>query len=152
MWLFPILPFFFQGSFIPSSRGLDLAIPKFWGCRGKTRFTLVIPHSPWKWKSLSHVWLFSTPMDCSLPGSSVQGILQARILRFASPWDLPNPGIFPTQGSNLGLPHCRWVLYHVSHQGSPRILEWVAYPFSTGSSWPRNQTRVSCIAGGFFTS
>ena len=66
--------------------------------------------------------------------------------------DLPNPGIFPTQGSNLGLPHCRQVLYHLSHQGSPRILEWAAYPFSMGSSWPRNQTRVSCIAGGFFTS
>ena len=33
-----------------------------------------------------------------------------------------------------------------------RILEWVAYPFSRGSSWPRNWTRVSCIAGGFFTS
>ena len=33
-----------------------------------------------------------------------------------------------------------------------RILEWVAYPFSRGSSWPRNQTRVSYIAGGFFTN
>ena len=33
-----------------------------------------------------------------------------------------------------------------------RILEWVAYPFSRRSSRPRNQTRVSCIAGGFFTS
>ena len=32
------------------------------------------------------------------------------------------------------------------------ILEWVAYPFSSGSSWPRNLTGVSCIAGGFFTS
>ena len=32
------------------------------------------------------------------------------------------------------------------------ILEWVAYPFSSRSSWPRNQTGVSCIAGGFFTS
>ena len=42
-------------------------------------------------------------------------------------------GIFPTQGSNPGLPHCRWILYRLSHQGSPRILEWVAYPFSRGS-------------------
>ena len=33
-----------------------------------------------------------------------------------------------------------------------RILEWVAFPFSRGSSQPRNQTRVSCIAGGFFTN
>ena len=33
-----------------------------------------------------------------------------------------------------------------------RILEWVAFPFSRGSSQPRDQTRVSCIAGGFFTN
>ena len=33
-------------------------------------------------------------------------------------------GIFPTQGWNPGLPHCRQILYHLSHQGSPRILEW----------------------------
>ena len=32
-------------------------------------------------------------------------------------------GIFPTQGSNLGLPHCRWILYQLSHKGSPRVLE-----------------------------
>ena len=61
-------------------------------------------------------------------------------------------GIFLTQGLNLGLPHCRQILHCLSHQGSPRILEWVAYPFSRGSSWPRNQTGVSCIAGRFFTS
>ena len=61
-------------------------------------------------------------------------------------------GVFPTQGSNPGLPHCREILYQLSHQESPRILEWVAYPFSSRSSQPRNQTRVSCIAGKFFTS
>ena len=33
-----------------------------------------------------------------------------------------------------------------------RILEWVAFPFSRGSSHPRDQTQVTCIAGGFFTS
>ena len=32
-----------------------------------------------------------------------------------------------------------------------RILEWVAMPFSRGSSQPRDQIQVSCIAGGFFT-
>ena len=60
-------------------------------------------------------------------------------------------GIFPTQGSNPGLPHCRWILYQLGHKGSPRILEWVAYLFSSGSFWPRNQTGISRIAGGFFT-
>ena len=80
-----------------------------------------------------------------------------------SPWNSPGQntgvgsfsllqGIFPTQGSNTGLPHCRWILYQVSHQRSPRTLEWVAYPFSSGSSWTRNWTGISCIAGRFFTS
>ena len=48
--------------------------------------------------------------------------------------------IFPTQGSNPGVPHCRWILYHLSHQGSPRILECVAYPFSRGSSCPGTES------------
>ena len=64
-------------------------------------------------------------------------------------------GIFPTQGSNPGhpgLPDCRWILYLLSHQGSPRRLEWVACPFCRGYSWPRDWTGVSYIAGEFFTS
>ena len=72
-----------------------------------------------------------------------------------SPWNSPgqNPGvgslsllqgIFPTQGSNPGLPHGRWILYQLSHQGNARILEWVAYPISSRSSRPRNRTGVSC--------
>ena len=47
-------------------------------------------------------------------------------------------GIFPTQGSNPGLLHCRWILYQLSHQGSPRIPQWLAYPFFSGYSQPRN--------------
>ena len=43
-------------------------------------------------------------------------------------------GIFPTQGLNPGLLHCRRILYLPSHQGRPRTLEWVAYPFSRESS------------------
>ena len=49
-------------------------------------------------------------------------------------------GIFRTQGWNPGLLHCRWILYRLSHQGSPRILEWVADPISRGSSQPGNRT------------
>ena len=60
--------------------------------------------------------------------------------------------IFPTQGSNSGLPHYRWILHQLSYKGSPRILEWVAYPFSSGSSQPRNWTGISCIVGGLFTN
>ena len=61
-------------------------------------------------------------------------------------------GIFPTQGWNPGFPHCRRILYQLSHKASPRILEWVAYPFSSRFSQPGNRTRVSCIAGGYFTN
>ena len=61
-------------------------------------------------------------------------------------------GIFPTQGSNPGISHYRWILYQLSHKGSPRILECIAYPFSRGSSQSRNWTKVSRITGGFFTS
>ena len=57
--------------------------------------------------------------------------------------------IFLTQEPNRGLPHCRQILYQLSRKGSPRILERVAYPFSSSSSQPRNQTGVSCIASRF---
>jgi len=64
-----------------------------------------------KWKLVAQSCLtLSDPVDCSPPGSSVHGILQAR------------------------------------------ILEWVAISFSRGFSRPRDQTRVSCIAGRFFTN
>ena len=49
---------------------------------------------------------------------------------FPSSGDLPNSAIDP------GLPHCRWILYQLSYQGSLRILEWVACPFSSGFSRP----------------
>ena len=61
---------------------------------------------------------------------TVHGILQARILEVGSLSLLQ--GIFPIQGSNPDLPHCRWILYQLSHQGGPRILAWVAYPFCRG--------------------
>ena len=60
-------------------------------------------------------------MDCSLPGSSVHGIFQATVLEWIA--ISFSRGIFPTQGSNLGLPHCRQTLYHLSYQGSPNNKE-----------------------------
>ena len=89
----------------------------------------------------------SYPTLCDPVDYTVCGILQART-GMGSLSLLQ--GIFPTKGSNPGLPHCRQILYQLSHKGSPRILEWVAYPFSWGSSQPRNRTGVSCIAGRFF--
>ena len=80
--------------------------------------TLVWFEKKWKCKSLSRVWLFAAP-----------GTVPTRLL---CPWDFPgkNTGehshaflqrIFPTQGSNLGLPHHRQILYHLSHEGSPLV-------------------------------
>ena len=89
-------------------------------------------------------------MDCGLPGSFVHGDSLGKNTGVGCHALLQ--GTFPTQGLNLGLPHCRWIIYHLSHQGSPWILKWVAYPFSRGSSHPRSQTGISCVAGGFFTS
>ena len=88
------------------------------------------------------------------------GLWPARLL---CPWDSPGKstalgcqnlpqGIFRTQALTSCLLFCRHVLYHLSQHGSPRILELVAYLFSRGTSWLRNQTRVSCISGRFFTS
>ena len=57
------------------------------------------------------------PMDCSLPGSSVQGILQARRLECVA---ISLSGDLLIEGLNPGLLHCRQILYHLSHQGSPR--------------------------------
>ena len=86
------------------------------------------------------------PMDCSPLGSSVYEDSPGKKTGVGLP--CPPPGDF----SKLCLPHCRWILYCLSHQRNPRIPEWVAYPFSRGPSQPRNWTKVSCIAGGFFTS
>ena len=102
-----------------------------------------------------YTWLSEVSESCSVVSDSL------RPHRLYSPWNSPGQnigmgslsilqGIFPTQGPNPGLPHCRPILYQLSYQGSPRILEWVAHPIASGSSWPRNRTRVSCIAGGFF--
>ena len=120
------------------------------------------------------------PMDCSPPGSSVHGILQARIVEWvAIPFSRGS-----SQGSHLGiepgsptlqvdsllseppgklrapevklarscLTLCNPMDYTVHGILQARILEWVAIPFSRGFSQPRDQTRVSCTAGGFFTS
>ena len=98
----------------------------------------------WKSKWLHGVWLFETHglySPCNSPGWNT-GMGSHSFLQ----------GIFPTQRSNPGLPHCSQIFYQLSHKRSPRILECIAYPFSSRPSWPRNRIGVSCIAGGFFTS
>ena len=64
---------------------------------------------------------------------------------FPSPGDLPDPGIEPRS------PTLQVDSLPAEPQGSPRILGWVASPFSSKSSQPKDWTRVPCIASGFFT-
>ena len=95
-------------------------------------------------------------MGCSPPGSSVHGILQARILEWvAIPFSRasPYPGIEP--GSQLCL-HCRQILYGLSHQGSPmksvrglhNTLGWSVWKLWTLSSTLEPRTRTGCRYGG----
>ena len=100
-------------------------------------------NSAWRWK-WCHVWHFVTSWLYS-PWNSPGQNTGVRSLSFLQ-------GIFPTQGLNPGLLHYRRILYQLNHKESPRILEWVAYPFSSGSSQSRNRTRVSYIVGRFFTN
>ena len=101
--------------------------------------TIVTMWSEVKWKSLCHVQLFATPWTSpwNSPGQNT-GVGSFSLLQ----------GIFPTQRLNPGLPHCRQILYQLSDQGSPRKLEWVAYPFSRGSSRPRNRTGSPALQTG----
>ena len=79
------------------------------------------------------------PMDCNLPGSSVHGILQARIPE----WVAIPLSLQPRDWTQVAYIEGEWILYQLSHQESPRILEWVAYSFSRGSSRSKNWTGVS---------
>ena len=102
------------------------------------------------------------PADLPNPGIEPKSLtLQTDSLPTKSPGKPKKTGVgslpflqgnFPTQGSNPGHSHCWWILYQLSHKGSPRMLEWVACPFPSESSQPRSRTGVSCIAGGSFTN
>ena len=115
----------------------------------KTTFSAILKHRLWivrvvKVKVAQSCLTLCNPMDYSSWNSPGQNTRVDSISLFQ--------GVFLIQGSNSGLLHCRQILYQLSHKGSPRILEWVAYPFSSGSSQSRNQTDVSCSVGGFFTN
>ena len=105
---------------------------KVWGLKSESESRSVMSSSLWPHR-------FIQSMEFSRPESwsGLLSLLQR---------------IFPTQGWKPGLPHCRQILYQLSHEESPRILECIAYPFSSRSSWPRNRTGISCIAGRFLTN
>ena len=96
---------------------------------------------------LRRVWLWSS-MECSPPGSSVCGDSPGK--NWVDCHALLQ-GVSPTQGLNPGLPHYSG-FFNSEPPGKPKNTGVVAYPFSRGSSWPKNWTGVSCIASEFFTN
>ena len=73
-----------------------------------------------------------TPWTVAHQAPPSMGILQARILEWVA---MPSSGgSSQPRDQTPGLLHCRWILYYLSHKGSPRILEWVTYHFCRGSS------------------
>ena len=96
----------------------SLSLPKKWVCMHthtdpEMNTYIRLQLHKWKWKLLSHVRLFVMPWTWNSPGQST-GV--GSLLLFQT--------IFPTQGLNLGLPHCRWILYQLNHKGSPGIWNW----------------------------
>ena len=77
-------------------------------------------------KSLQSCPTLCNPVDCSLPGSSVHGILQARILEWVAGSCSLLQGIFLTWGSNPGLLDCRQILYHLSYREAPKATVCIA--------------------------
>ena len=86
------------------------------------------------------------PTDYSLPGSSVHRILQARILEWVV---IPfSKGIFPIQGSKPGILHCKYILYNLSHHGSPfelTILLFQTLPIYTNGKAHCSISSHNCI-------
>ena len=83
------------------------------------------------------------PMNCSPSGLSVHRILQARVGCHAL-----LPGIFPTKGSNPGLPHCRCILYRLSHQMFSSFFFfnyfWLYWVFVAVHVWVSHCSDFSC--------
>ena len=142
--------FGYTRSYLPGKISSSVAILKLFSTN-RNRLTdfgnklTVTKGERWKkWKSLSCVRPFGAQglySSWNSPGQNT-GVGSFSLLQ----------GIPPTPGLNPGLPPCRQILYQLSHKGSPRVLEWVACPFSRGSSGSRNWTGVSHTAGGFFTN
>ena len=101
-----------------------------------------------KVKSLSRVWLLSTPWtDYSLPGSSVHGIFQARVLEWgAIAFSVLVAQLCPTLCDLMDCNQPGSSLHGIPQAGTP---EGIAISFSMGSSQPRDGKQFSCIAGNF---
>ena len=86
------------------------------------------------------------PMDCISPGSSIHGIFSGKNTGVGCHFLLQ--GIFLTQGSNLGLLHCRQTLYHLSHKGSPAPKPHTSLPLPRVRQLLRGGSGVESILCG----
>ena len=99
----------------------------------------------WKWKLLSHAWLFVTPWTIH----TVHEIVEARILQWRSPSPLSRGS--PQLRDRTQVSHIAGGFF-TSWATREAQDYWIAYPFSSRSSQPGNGTRVSCITSGLFTN
>ena len=94
------------------------------------------PHPPHK-ETDGRVWAYCFEQESEVKWKS-PSCVQLFVTPWTSPWDSLGKntgvgshsllqGIFPMQGLNPSLLHCRWILYQLSHKGSPRIVEWVTF-------------------------
>ena len=117
---------------------------------GRVGWWLVLWHFAWAIVNLvvQSCPTFCNLMDYSLPGSSIHGDSPGKNTGVGCHALLQ--GIFPTQGSNPGLPHCRWILCHPNHQGSPVSLDKLQEIVKDREAWhavvhgvTKSQTRLS---------
>ena len=101
-------------------RKKQFTLNNYWECDTLLTILSLILRRESESKVVKSCLTLCDPMDCSLPGPSVHGIFPGNSTGVVCHFLLQ--GIFPTQGWNLGLPHCRQTLYHLSHQGSSVLI------------------------------
>ena len=139
--------------------GKDLLSPKSGG----------VPFHPEEHKTAGQSLWWSPPVNSPLPQQETESESHSvvsnslRLHGLHSPWDspgqntgvgsfFPSPGHLPNPGIKPKSPVLQADSLSTEPQEKTENMEWVAYPFSRESSWPRNQTGVACIAGRFFTN
>ena len=110
------------------------------------------------WSGLAHACGLGKMVESEVKVKVAQSCPTLAPHRLYGPWNSPGQntgvgglsllqGIFPTQGLNPGLLHCRWILYQLSHKGSPKMKE--ATVFSRILAWPKGHSRnIFLLHGG----
>ena len=90
-----------------------------WRVSGKKKLSNLAKITKWPNRDAQLCLTLCNPMDCSPPSSSVRGDSPGKNTGVGC--HALFQGLFLTQGSNPGLLHCKRILYHISHQGSPKM-------------------------------